>query len=392
MKCIFVSFFNSNNLGDLLLSNELYNEISKEYEVEKVSYYEHLKSDQNISSKVSVANRNKKGKFFDLIKRIKLSFLIKIYNKISKKKLVNSIYQEKLIQSDLLIIGGGNMLFDKDPISNSAKRFDEYVSIAKKNNKKTFAISLGIGPFYNITQEINAVKALSKCDFITFRDIKSYNIYKKHSANLENAYVSIDPVFNFKTKKKSYMSIERPVIGLNLMDFRLSGLDNKSYNLIMDSYRTLIEKLLIKVDCDVIIYSTDINDYNTIFEFSDKIDKSERVKTMKIDNVEELMEFYNTLTIIIGSRMHAMIFAFVNQIPFVGVSWQQKVDAFFEIIDSGNDKYDYLKLEENLDDLIEAIIFKLENYIEEVDRMKMIHENILKFRDIDTVILESLKE
>lgn len=56
-------------------------------------------------------------------------------------------FEAALEETDLLIIGGGNAIFDLSPATLSAQRFDQVVTLANKHHTKIFVSSIGIGPF-----------------------------------------------------------------------------------------------------------------------------------------------------------------------------------------------------------------------------------------------------
>jgi len=48
------------------------------------------------------------------------------------------------------------------------------------------------------------------------------------------------------------------------------------------------------------------------------------------DDLDEVNEFYKTLDLFIGVRLHSLIFSAVNGIPFIGISYDPKTDSLIE--------------------------------------------------------------
>jgi len=165
MKCILISFFNSYNIGDVVISDMLYKLLSKKYKVDKFSYTGGPLV-LNDTNNVSVNNSNIKGKLKLIISnalyRIHLGVIIKKYSYINLKKIYLEEFESKICKNDILVIGGGNMIFDINKYSRSGFKFLKFIELAKKYNKKVFAISIGIGPFATQKQELNAVNVMAE--------------------------------------------------------------------------------------------------------------------------------------------------------------------------------------------------------------------------------------
>lgn len=199
MKVILISFFESNNIGDLLISNML-NEKVLEYtqEITKIDItsgeiiditnlsigkYKEENGEKILRKKLS----NAKSKILDS----RLCWKA-IYNR--NVKMNSSVLQHEVLikNTDILIIDGGNMIFDLYKYASSASKIGNYIELAKKYKKKTFGISLGIGPFKRLEQL--AIEVLSKSDYISFRDQKSLQIFQDDNCK-EEVFLTPNPVF-----------------------------------------------------------------------------------------------------------------------------------------------------------------------------------------------------
>lgn len=354
-NAVLVSFFNSDNLGDILIGDMLIELLSNYFIVDRISYTR--------SPIVGCDNNEKKA--IDFKKSI-LKYLSKvplakpILHVVRKNKpLKLEYFESKIKDSDVLIIGGGNMIFDLDKYSFSAKRFKKFVMIAKKYNKKVFAISLGIGPFQTVEQEKDAVKALEMCDYITFRDEASFEIFKRHNHSYKDVYVSIDPVFFLQKKIKNVS--EDKVIALNIINNKLMKESEKSYKKLINQYAKLADNLAENLGKSVILFSTETADYDAVFDVSKLVKNNKLIKVVKINTVEELFDLYNNVIVLVGTRMHSMIVAHSQQIPVIGLSWQQKVDSMFDIIESKESLFKYNEIDSKIDQIVECAKTKIEN-------------------------------
>lgn len=393
MKCILISFFNSHNIGDVVISDMLYKLLSKKYKVDKFSYTGGPLVLNNTNN-VSVNNSNIRGKLkliiSNALNRIHLGAIIKKYSYINLKKMYLDEFESKICKNDILIIGGGNMIFDINKYSRSGFKFLKFIELAKKYNKKVFAISIGIGPFATQKQELNAVNALEKCDYITFRDKNSFEIYKKYNKNLDNVFVSIDPVFLFPYSIKPIDTTTR-VIGLNILNDKLLGKNLEQYEKIIKGYITLAMNLAKNNNNKIVLFSTEANDYVAVYDvYHNLIKNYSNIEVREINNINELLELYSELSILIGTRMHSMIIAFTQHIPVIGLSWQAKVEAMFDIIDSRECLFEYDKIEDNINSIISSCENKLNNLESEreeiVKKLSLIREK----SNINSKILSKL--
>lgn len=360
MNSILISFFNSSNIGDLLISNSLKDSIERYSDVSCLDYLGNEVLNKMIIEN-TISQDSKKKKLKEKIKTINgMLHLNQIVMRMKKNMDLFSFpdFENKLNKTDALIIGGGNMVFDLSSDTLSAKRFDYYVTKAKEKGVPVFAISLGIGPFHNKYQQKYAVDALSKCDYITFRDNRSLSLFKEFNQSHKNVNVVPDPVFFMENKGTK---IKTDKIGLNIINPELFGAQlNK--NTIKNSYVSLINKLKEHFDGEIIIYNTEAKDYNYCKEVFDELEDKNNISLFKVNSLDDLYEVYNRSSIIIGTRMHSMITAFSQEIPIVGISWQQKVDAMFELLDDSKSVFEINNLTEEIDNIINQVSLKLEMY------------------------------
>lgn len=387
-KAVLVSFFNSDNLGDVLIGEMLCEITDKIFDVKKISY---TRSPFVGDHKIDTSVENRLIKF----KKVIAEYLSEIpigkqifYSTRKNKTLKLDVFESIVKESEVLIIGGGNMIFDLNKYSFSAKRFKTFVSIAKKYNKKVFAISLGIGPFQTIEQEKKAIEALELCDYITFRDAASYEIFRKHNQIYKNIYVSIDPVF-LLSKKTQDISSDK-VIALNIINNKLMKESEKKYRELINQYANLANGLVETLGKKVVLFSTEKADYEAVYDVFAIIKDNNNIEVLRITNAKELFDLYSNTLVLIGTRMHSMIVAHSQQIPVIGLSWQKKVDSMFEIIESKDSLFKYDEIDEKIDQILECTKAKVDNLEVEKSKIKDNLEKISKKNEINNIILNNL--
>jgi polysaccharide pyruvyl transferase WcaK-like protein len=394
MRCLLISFFNSDNLGDLVIASNLYDFVEQKFHTEKVSYATsspfHF---SNINEMHFTRKKSQKLRIKSLLYRVMVNFQLEKYwdrRKEKNKSQIDFKIEEKVKSSDIVIIGGGNMMFDVSSYSRSAKTFKKFIDMAKKYNKKVFVISIGIGPFVTELQEKQAVTELNRCDYITFRDKKSFGIYKKYY-NDKKSFLTVDPAFLLKQSiddgKNNFN--ENHVVGLNLFNNKTADENSNKYKKVLKGYLKLLNALLQKSNTKVILFSTDLNDYPMINEIGKEF-PADRLEIREIKGFNELMGLYNEIDILIGCRMHSLILAYTQQLPVIGLSWQPKVDALFDIIEQPESVFRYDNIEENLQQILNCYSSKLLNLVDEKEKIQKRIVEIREQFDVNEEIIGKL--
>jgi len=149
MKCILISFFNSHNIGDVVISDMLYKLLSKKYKVDRFSYTGGPLVLNNTNN-VFVNNSNIKGKLkliiSNALNRIHLGAIIKKYSYINLKKIYLEEFESKICKNDILVIGGGNMIFDINKYSRSGFKFLKFIELTKNIIKRFLQFQLELVP------------------------------------------------------------------------------------------------------------------------------------------------------------------------------------------------------------------------------------------------------
>ena len=147
MKILMVSFISSSNLGDQLIYNTIDNDFLQGHAVKKYDY--NLVSED----KLTVLPESKES---SLLKQIyvnyfrKTSVVDKWRDSVNRKNALNNpnwdAFLADLEQSDLLILGGGNAIFDLTPHSSGYFMFDQIVQAARKKMCHPLLFQLVLDP------------------------------------------------------------------------------------------------------------------------------------------------------------------------------------------------------------------------------------------------------
>ena len=323
MRSVVVSFFDSLNLGDLLISQCISEFAAKYGEVDRLS----ISGDPFAGASLDnlpefVAGRVTASGFRARAVSTTLGGMLwRMREGFSAR---HERVLSKLSGSDLVILGGGNMMFDVESWTRSSARADYFLGAARSAGVPSVGMSLGIGPFATVRQHRNACRVLDKCDGLTFRDRASLELYMEYGR--KEASISVDPVLLLDRV------VDRPRgvtghVAWNLVEPSVTGLAAVREQVVARHASAIRGALLDGWVVDV--FSTDRADEGVLRELVDLVG-SPSCSFVPINGFAALLELYGRVDVVISSRMHALIVAFTQGLPILGLVWQEKVVGLFE--------------------------------------------------------------
>jgi len=254
----------------------------------------------------------------------RIYYMIKLFLFYKHKN--NQIISKSSECYDAVILGGGNIIMNNMGCDYSFR----VIQILKKfrlSGKKTIIFGAGVGPFV-FAEKSNLEKINKYSDVVFVRDRNSANYWKEN--NLNTPRVIFDPAFVVSdicpstTDKKIW-------IGVNLIGLMSKSKDAPKWihGLIDLAKRT---KLGIKII--VTAYPSDL--FLSRELYNEIRDNGVDVKLECLDySVGSVMRCFSDLKIFVGCRMHSLIFALSYGVPSIGYSWDDKVNAMFEMVFPG---------------------------------------------------------
>lgn len=286
--------------------------------------------------------------------------------------------------SDMLISGGGSLLQDKTS-SRSIWYYLLIMKLAKHYKKKVFVYSNGVGPINKKFNRNFTRRVLNKVDYITLRDIDSYNFIKSIGVNNQNVKVLSDPVFNLKEASdesiREKFDINKDTV---LVSVRSWMNDEKLIDELVKFLNYLIDQ-----GKNIVFMPMQMPRDTTISEKIAANLKSSKIIDEKYP-VEILMNLMKNADFIVAMRLHAMIYAIHQNLPFIGLSYDPKTETLLKDFDESiNIDVDGI----NYDDLIKAYEYISNNRIDFINKLSSINEeNKKKAIEASKLALELLKD
>lgn len=283
------------------------------------------------------------GAFKEKIPQIKITVLSQSPLQTSQSYQVKAINRLHLIDimrclrgTSLFISGGGGLLQDSTGKGWSILYYLGLILAAKTVKVPVMIYAQGIGP---VNKQINKklIKwILNKVDLITVRDKPSKELLENLGVVKPSIYVNSDPVFLLKKKNINNIidrhpliqqlinSDNRPLIGVSVREYKGNGLDSKSIfaqaaDYLVENYQAKIIFLPFKFDEDV--YSSE--------EILSLMKNKAEVLKIKLEP-EELLSVLSRLSLLVGVRLHSIMFSSIANIPFVAFNYDPKVKYFVE--------------------------------------------------------------
>lgn len=238
-----------------------------------------------------------------------------------------------LNKGDILISGGGSLL--QDVTSNRSLYY--YLSImllAKKMGKPVMLYAQGIGPVRGSMAQSAMRYIGNMVDLITVRDEGSEEELKFLGVDRPKIYVTADPVLAMHQVDKAIgRSILRrnglegaaPLVGFCPREWK----DWAHYkHILAQTADTLVREFGARIVFLPMQWPDD-------FAVAKKIVCRMKEKAAVLEEeytTTELLSLVGNLDMLIGIRLHALIFAAVMNVPMVGISYDPKIERFLETV------------------------------------------------------------
>jgi polysaccharide pyruvyl transferase CsaB len=241
-------------------------------------------------------------------------------------KLFSIFFQ--LLQTDVFISGGGT-LFQNATSNHSFLYYIGLVWLAKLLRKKVMVFAQGFGP---LNGRINRRSILNKVDLITLRDKVSMDRIKELGVNRPPIKLTADPTFYL-----SFVSVknERPMVGIVIRELPRK----EDYQKLAKTLDWLVQTYKY---APLLLLFHPKRDRKAALTLADLM--VDRPKIMDQDaDPGVMLTTISQLDLLIGMRLHSLMFATMCNVPMLGLSYDPKVEAFMQEIDQP-----YIKTAEGL--------------------------------------------
>lgn len=235
-----------------------------------------------------------------------------------------------LLKCDLLLCGGGSLLQDITS-KKSLLYYLGIMSLALLLRKKVFILGQGIGPIRSKWGTSLTSRILNRASFVSLRDTASLNLLRQLNILEKKLHLGADLSLLLKPieKKKAQELLKREGFSLREKGLALSfrPWQNEEF------YHLLIPYIQ--------AFSKEYGMVPVFFPFypDQDLPLGERLMADLRDGIiirgtytpQELMGMIREMDLLVGVRLHSLIFAARTLVPFVGISYDPKVEGFLHL-------------------------------------------------------------
>ena len=240
---------------------------------------------------------------------------------------------KKIRAADLLISGGGSLLQNV----TSGRSLYYYLAIiffALIFGRRVMLYAQGIGPIRGVLAHKLMNLIVNRVDLITVRDRGSLEELSRLEINRPKIFCTADPVLAIKPvplelgeKILSRHSIAR--------DGKLVGVAIRhwiDWEKFQHELATALDKISDKINAKIIFIPMKFPEDITAAQETAALMKKNFSVLDEEFSTQEILSLVGCMDILIGVRLHALIFAGVMNIPMLGISYDPKIERFLDSI------------------------------------------------------------
>lgn len=268
--------------------------------------------------------------------------------------------------TDIFISGGGGLLQDSTGRGWSILYYLGLILMAKIYRIPVMIYAQGIGPVNRYFNRILIKWVLNQIDLITVRDKQSKDLLKKLEVKNPLVYVNADPSFLLEKKnidiilekiprlKEFIDGNNQPLIGISVRNYKGNSED------LREKFARIADNLIQECKAKIIFipFKTDEDVYLSM-KIMELMENGEQTYVLKEQfEPEILLTLISRLSLMLGMRLHSIMFSSLVQIPFLAFNYDPKVKNFVYNLDLP-------ELLLDLDDLSLKTVKKKVEYIRE---------------------------
>ena len=242
--------------------------------------------------------------------------------------------RKEMKEAKMLLFGGGSLLQDVTS-SKSIKYYLAVIRLAQMCGIKTMLYANGIGPVIKRSDRRLASRILNKVDVITLRDDKSDIELKNLGVTKPEIIITADPAFTLDTDLSLSGEYYKKMAGIP-DGVKLCVVSVREWKSSVKGFADIMASL-----CDFLVEKHGIYPLFVPMQYPQDTAISEQIMS-KMKNrgyiinrelsVPEMFSVLSEAELIIGMRLHSLIYATTLEIPAMALVYDPKVSAFMESI------------------------------------------------------------
>jgi polysaccharide pyruvyl transferase CsaB len=257
----------------------------------------------------------------------------KVERAVPVRKLSRAEVVPEIERLDLLLFGGGGILYDAD-----ARTYLREVLVAKEHGVPVMLYAVGAGPLRDPNVQTAVREALEGVAAITVREKSAQQLLEEAGLRRE-VIVTADPALLLKPEAlpRNILKIEgldngKRLIGMSVREPGVAAPDldpNVYHGLLANAADFMVDRF----DADVVFVPMERSVLDSQHSHA-VIAKMLRAQRARVLNGEyssgQLLSLMSHFSFAVGMRLHFLIFAALRGVPFVALPYAGKVAGFLE--------------------------------------------------------------
>jgi polysaccharide pyruvyl transferase CsaB len=235
---------------------------------------------------------------------------------------------------DVLIVGGGGILYDHE-----VKTYLREAQLAHEEGIPIMIYAVGAGPLKDPQSQALVREALGTASVITVRDKSSMKILEEIGVN-KDIIVTADPAFLMKPEdiQIDFLHQEgirkgRKLIGMSVREPGKAAPDIKEEHY-QDILANAADYMIDRYDAHIVFVPMERKTAFDLHQSHSVVAKMIWPQFASILEGEyspgQLMSLMKSFEFVVGMRLHFLIFAALQQVPFVPLPYSSKVSGFLQ--------------------------------------------------------------
>jgi len=249
------------------------------------------------------------------------------------RKLSRAEVTAEVERLDLLLIGGGGILYDAE-----ARVYLREVSIARDKGVPVMVYAIGAGPLNDPAAQAAVRECLEHVEVVTVRERSAQRVLEEAGVHREIT-VTADPALLLKPEplprgvlKHEGLEGRRRIIGMSVREPGVAApdLDHRVYHALLAN---AADYMVDRFDADVVFVPMERSVLDTQHSHAviATMLRAQRATVLKGEYTSgQLLSLMGRFSFAVGMRLHFLVFAALQNVPFVALPYAGKVSGFLE--------------------------------------------------------------
>lgn len=233
---------------------------------------------------------------------------------------------------DLLILGGGGILYD-----GAAAVYLREVTLAQEHHVPVLVYAVSAGPLHDAASRTLVRDTLGRVDAVTVRERRAQQLLEE--VGVRDIEVTADPAFLLEaeplpaeTLKREGLNENRRLIGFSVREPGAAApdIDETHYHALLAN---AADYMVDRLDADLVFVPMEPRQKDTQHSHAvvSKMAHAHQATVLKGEYTSgQLLSLMSHFDFAVGMRLHFLIFAAINRVPFVALPYSSKVAGFLE--------------------------------------------------------------